>query len=258
MNKMRTILLYGLLILSILTVSVLFFFDDLRFPMLVNINASNFNKLLEVISLSYITSFIFYLVVVKLQETNNQKKIHTLLEEPVRALVDSTCMLYKNCNPNHDEVAIEIESLFKKKIPSSLENLTDFYSISNGANITQGRPQQISFIAWLKKINDGFNNDAGELVKHYGMFLDVDTISLFEELKCTDYTRLINSASIAKIGNISDLGISDKYREHHQIFIKIATQVYSGRKIYIGKKDDRLILLNTSLFDWVLNVNKIR
>lgn len=94
-----------------------------------------------------------------------------------------------------------------------------------------------------KKINDTFINDSGELVKHYCMFLDVDTITLFEELKSTDYTRLVNSANTVQISNLSSLDIPGKYKVHHEIIGKITKKVFSNKRIFIGFRDNRHMMI---------------
>lgn len=222
---------------------ILFFFENLRLPMLVDVDHVKFNKLLETFSLSYIASFIFFLIVVRFQEVNNQRKIFALLEEPLRSFVDTTCSVYKHCSPLEKANAIEVEIFFRETMPTSLGDVTNYYAISAGTNITNGKITQISLISWLKKINDIFITESGELVKHYGIFLDVDTITLFEELKFTDYTRLINSANTVQINNLSSLDIPEKYRVHHEIIGKIIKQVFSNKRVFIGFRGDRYMMI---------------
>lgn len=226
-----------------MNITILFFFENLRIPMIVDLDHGNINKLLEIISLSYITSFIFFIIVVRLQEVNNQKKIFALLEEPLRLFIDANCSVYRHCNPSGKANTIELAKFFYETMPTSLGNVTNYYAISDGTNITNGNIDQLSLVAWLKKINDSFISDGGELVNNYGMFLDVRTITLMEELKFTDYTRLVNAANTIPINNLSSLDIPGKYKVHHDLVNKIIKKIFYRQRIFIGYKDERYMLI---------------
>ena len=89
-NSIRDILLYTLLLISILIISLIYFFENIRIPLLIDISVDNVNKLLEVLSLAYISSFVFYFIVVRLNELRISNIIYPLV-------ADYTYVLMNNC-----------------------------------------------------------------------------------------------------------------------------------------------------------------
>lgn len=69
------IYLNGLLILSIIVVIWIYFFEDYWIPVIINVNADSLNKLIEFLSLAYIASYMFYFIVVYLKEKQERNII---------------------------------------------------------------------------------------------------------------------------------------------------------------------------------------
>ena len=237
---MRKIILYGFLILSLLTIGILYFLEDLKIPVIFDLNPEILNKLLETIAFAYITSFIFYLIVVVLKDKEDKNKVYKILEEPLTVFINELCSVYKTMNPEPD--SISVEELLLVQIPKVISQQKQLYSNSNGTRIHKGTIQQISWIEWLKKINDRFLEDTNDLFTKYSFFLDTETGLLYEKLKISDYTRLINSSCLVKINSLEQLEINSKFKTHHQSFYKIFKTVFKGKKTEIRIVNDRFSL----------------
>lgn len=79
-----------LLIFSILSFIILYFFENIRIPVILNINPARINSLIEILSLTFISSFIFYYVVVRLKDKADKKNIYPFI-------ADYTYIMMNNC-----------------------------------------------------------------------------------------------------------------------------------------------------------------
>lgn len=236
---MRKVLLYGLLIISILIVGIIYFLDFLKTPVLFGLDAKLVNKFLETLSFAYITSFIFYGIVVILKKNEDRVKIYEILEEPFTVYVNQLCTVYKTKNP--PRTSISVEELLLNQIPDIINQKNDLYSVSNGTNFVQ-KPLQLSWIEWLKKINDRLLADTNDVFYKYSNFLETETGASYEKLKISNYSRLVDSANVTRIDNLSSLGLDEKFKVHHKFFLTIFKKVFKNYHTEIVYDNDRFSL----------------
>jgi len=236
---MRRVLLYGFLICSIIIICILYFFEYLKIPVLFNLNPDSVNKLLETISIAYITSFIFYLIVVVTKNIEDKNKVYKILEEPFIVFINDLCAVYKTKIPQPSTESINVKELLLTQIPEIIDQKESLYANSIGTNIIDGQLTQISWIEWLKKINDRFLSDTNDLFSKYSFFLDVETGIKYEKLKISDYTRLVNSACMVRNNNLEQLELNQKFKVHHEDFLIIFQAVFKKYKNEIKYDDNR-------------------
>ncbi len=217
---MRKILLYGFLAISIAIILIIYFIESLKIPVFLNFDPDSINKLLETFSFSftYITSFIFYLIVVVTKNREDKYKVYKILEEPLVVFINELCSVYKTKDPHPSTQSINVKELLLIQIPRIIEQKENLYTVSNGTNIVNGQITQIPWIFWFKKINDRFLSDTNDLFSKYSFFLDTETGINYEKLKISDYTRLVNSACQVNINNLGQLELHQKFKNHHDFF----------------------------------------
>jgi len=238
---MRKTTLIIILAISITIVVILNFFEELRFSMwpITKPDADNINRLLEVVSLAFITSYLFYFIVNVLKERGDKKNAHIILRKRFEPFINELCSICRD-NNNHN-APFSVEELLTTKIPEFLRE-QDLNEISPGTEIVEGKLVGISWIQWLHKINNRFIKNTNDVFIKYSTYLDSGTSLQYEELRITNYTTLLNSASLMTMNNINNLSVDEKFKVHHEILYKMFETVFKGKKTEIVFEDDRFRL----------------
>lgn len=80
------------LFLSISAIIILYFFEDQKVETLFGLNGLNINRLVENLSLGYITSYIFYYIVVVIKEREDKKVILPLIADYTYVMLNNITM----------------------------------------------------------------------------------------------------------------------------------------------------------------------
>lgn len=216
--------------------------ESLKTPVFFNLNHDLVNNLLETVSFAYITSFIFYLIVVVTKNIEDKNKVYKIIEEPLTVFINELCSVYKSKDPHPSTESINVKELLLMQIPEIIEQKENLYAVSNGTNIVNGQITQIPWIFWFKKINDRFLSDTNDLFNKYSFFLDTETGINYEKLKISEYMRLVDSACQVNINNLGELELHQKFKSHHEEFLKIFSTVFKNYKTEIIYDNDRYSL----------------
>ena len=91
--KLHKIIINGLFVLSLILIIWINFFEIFFIEIAIQIDTEKVNRLIETISIAYLTSFIFYIVVVVLKSKRDEKIILPFIADYVYVVLNN-CMFF--------------------------------------------------------------------------------------------------------------------------------------------------------------------
>lgn len=247
--KQHKLILNGILIISILLILWIDFIDNVRIPMLISIDYHKVNSLLENISLAYVTSFIFYYIVVKLKENNDRKNIYPFIADYTYVLMNN-CMIFSSIM--RDYAYIKKES-FEPRIDNRNINIypnpEEIKEICLKINPNELKNQDIG-LAGRRAIPHFFGimiNSSVEIdyflkiIMEKSAYMDTDLLRLLTDIRTSGYHKDMISYGKTAIFSAkhaeANLVVYEKPLEHYfDLFRKLEIYSEKNLKQYVERK----------------------
>jgi len=181
------------------------------------------------LSLAYISSYIFYLVVVKYKEDKDKKNIYSTIYLRVKKLVDNgNCVVTLLKNYNHSKEEALLQNITKE----------DFLKLCKNSD-SKEEWKRISFL--LRLDNDLFKTTYGQMMYDFTISNckeEIDKIFIFMPFLETELLKLINQVqesnhfkNFSSYSSFDDRG-EDMF-EYHLLMRKIEKYINTNYKKYL-------------------------
>lgn len=248
--KLYKIIIYGLLFLSIIVIAYINFFENYWISCFKQLDSDKLNRLIEIIAIAYVTSFIFYYVVVVLKE-NQDKKIILPFVADYTYIAMNNCMMF--CSIMRKWAGLEFIQI-KNGIHNRSINL---YPNSDDLKII------CSSINPDEEINEKIGSDGSRRIPHFfgnmimyshyidyyikiilekSRFLDTEFIRILTDIQTSGYHQLMVSYDIKSIYNAKEYHhkslevYKESFQNYFDIFLKLESYAEKELKKYVERE----------------------
>lgn len=221
-NKLQKILIYTILGVSLIIISLNDYFLK-NIPEFFSFG-SELGNILSSLSLAYISSFIFYLVVVVLKENRDKKNIYSAVFYLTEMLLIRAFAVYEHT----------LEASKKNKDDYKRENITkeEFFDVCSTANLhtfpknkemgLPGNTVKARHCDFISKNCVAGVNIYAEKIFNYMPFLDSEYVKLINDLqKCVFYTNFAKVLPIFMPSDKINVRISEYMFEYFELARKL-------------------------------------
>lgn len=247
--KANRLIINGLLIFSVVIISWINVFEVYYIPVLLNVDAFKINRLLETISIAYLTSFIFYFVVVRLKEKQDKQIIYPFIADYIYVAMNICIQFAFSMRNSAGLDSIKVETSINNRNKDIYPNQVELKTICSTINPNDEKSEDIG-IDGLKTIPHFFGIMINytyridyflKIVLEKSNFMDTELLRIITDIQTHGYHQHMltyekNMVLTARHRH-DNLNVFEKsFSSYFDLFRKLEDYADKNLKVYVERE----------------------